>query len=420
MKSKRIFGLAAALMLSVVVTGGLWAQEFKLDGYLNSGLGIVANDIEESDAYLKAFGVDGESNGYRFRLNGVYTNEAKNAGGRFRLQSQRNLGLGVFSLAYAYGWVGFLENKVTLTGGIVDDSTWQTADWWFNDDLAEGLGLLVKATPIDGLNLGFGMYTITQQTGGSNNILSFNGALPNFGSIMPRLWEAKYTAYASYTMPDTFRFGLGFRNKNKTMWRPVNAAGDYSFTGDYEPDTLLAELRILAVKDLTAVVVGVFDYLGDFDTMGNVRLSETFGYKMDNLSIGLNAVQFLYSRSDDRDPGLLFNPWVSYAIDKVVPRLDLVFFAGGQSKMATTAQQWERRGFVSQGGGFADADDDYSVFSIRPSVKINLDSRIFLEIGDMLNIDFANFDGYRTKASGAPDRDTMVSNVFYVDVKFSF
>jgi hypothetical protein len=69
--------------------------------------------------------------------------------------------------------------------------------------------------------------------------------------------------------------------------------------------------------------------------------------------------------------------------------------------------------------GLKDKDDDLSVFSVRPSVKINLDSRIFLEIGDMINIDFGNFDG-AYKDSDDAKKKSLFTNVFYVDVKFSF
>jgi len=457
---KKFFVFSALLL---VMSAAVFAQELKFDGYLNSGLGIVANDNEDIDPYLKAFGVDGESNGYRFRLNGSYTNEAKNVGARFRLQSQRNLQIGgnkitvpvtikdpaggadltgsvdvtvpntygYFSLPYAYGWVSFLDNKLSLTGGIIDDGTWTTADWWWNDDLAEGLGLLLKAEPIKGLNLGVGAYTLTQQQGGNNNILSFGGNLPNFGSVMPKLDQAKYTVNAAYTLPDIFRFGVMFRNKNRTMWSNTDTSISddvYPYSQAYEPWTLIGEFRLLAVKDLTAVVVGVFDYLDKFDENGNITLSETFAYKLDNLNVGLNAVQFIYNRKDAKgdkvefDPRLLFNLWGSYTIDKIVPRLDLVYFLGGSSKsVSATNPQWERRGFSAQAltSGIKDVEDNLSVFSIRPSAKINLDSRTFLEIGDMINLDMGNFDGAYSDSKDAKKRSRL-TNVFYVDVKFSF
>jgi hypothetical protein len=418
-KSLFVFG-ALILAASAVV----FTQELKFDGYLNSGVGIVANDREGDEPYLKAFGVDSESNGYRFRLNGSYQNEAKNAGVRFRLQGQRTLTpSGYLSMPYLYGWVGFFENKLTLTGGLIMDSTWESADWWVADDTGEGLGLLIKAEPVKGLNLGFGAYAISQQSGGSNNGI----ALQNLGSFTPSLYNVKYTVNAAYTMPDAFRFGVIFRTNNKAGYDTASLNDLSDHLGREESMFLQAEFRLLAVKNFTAVVVGTFDKLEWFEKRGNTVLSETFGYKLDDLNVGLNAVQFLYSRTDTNDekvdynPGLLFNPWVSYTFDRVVPRLDLVYFFGGQSKTALAAkssQQWERKGFVSVAKTKA-AEDDYSVFSIRPSVKINLDGRIFLEIGDMMNIDFGAKEGAYGD-SGDLTKKSLFTNVFYLDVKFSF
>ena len=420
--------LIVIALLFAVFAGAVYAQDLKLDGYFNSGIGIVIDNNEDNDAYFKALGVDSESNGYRFRLNGSYTNEAKNAGIRFRFQSQRNISAantGYFSLAYAYGWVNFFDDKINLTGGIIDDSTWTTAEWWWNDDQGEGLGILLKLTPISGLNIGIGAYVISQQSGGNNNILSINnnGSLPNFRDITLKAEDTKYTFNAAYTMPDTFRLGASFRTKNHAGWRPPapNTDDDYPYLGREETSQLIGEFRFLGVKDLTAVVIGIFDTLDDFNDAGNIILSETFGYKIDNLNLGLNAAQFLYNgktSGKDTDPSLLFNLWGSYTLDSVVPRLDLVYFTGGRSKMTVSDKQWERRGFVNTRGAKGD-DDDLSVFSIRPSVKINLDSKTFLEIGDMINIDNGNYDG-AYKDSGNAKKNSLFTNVFYLDFKWSF
>ncbi len=347
-------------------------------------------------------------------------------------------------MPYLYGWMSFFENKITLTGGLVDDGTWTSADWWWNDDTGEGLGLLLKIEPVKGLNLGVGAYTISQQSGGGNNWLQVqveeeypkwdatanSGAggyvqgkrtvnrLPNFGEIMLKPQDIKYTFNAAYTMPDTFRFGFIFRTKNKAGWTIDRNKDDYAYDGREESMFLQTELRLLAVKNLTAVVVGTFDKLEKFDKKGNIMFSETLGYKMDNLNVGLNAVQFLYNRTNAMNSGLLFNPWISYTIDKVIPRLDLVYFMGGQSKTANGNNQWERRGFANVAKA-KDADDDYSVFSVRPSIKINLDSKTFFEIGDMINYDMAKKDG-AYKDSGDANKKSLLTNVFYVDLKFSF
>jgi hypothetical protein len=424
MKGLKLSGLAA-LLLSTIVAGGLRAQELKFDGYVNSGLGVVTTKGLGTD--LKFFGVDSEMNGYRLRLNGSYQNGAENAGVRFRLQSQSTLANGYFSLPYAYGWVKFINGVFYAAAGIVDDGTWATGDWWLYSERQDGgLGALLKATPIKGLDLGFGAYVINLQAGGGNNILG-TGTL-NFANVRPKIYDVKYTLSAAYTLPDVFRLGATFRFKNKAGYDADSSRAGY--LGRDESSRLLGEFRFLGVKDLTAVIAASFDKIEDFANSGNIILSETFAYKLDNLNIGLNAAQFLYSREAEpkKDPGLLFNLWGSYAFDNIIPRLDFAYFLGGQSTLGSGAYTWHRRGFVNK-TGTADTTDDYSVFSVRPSIRFNLDGRTFIEIGDIINYDFANFDGYRKDGralspSATPpvlgDITSRLSNVFYIDLKWSF
>jgi hypothetical protein len=434
MKSLRLLGLAAALLLSTVGVGGLGAQELKFDGYVNSGLGVVSTDIEDSDTFLKAFGVDSQQNGYRFQLNGSYQNEAGNAGVRLRLQSQATLANGYFSLPYVYGWLKFVNDIFYAAAGIVNDGTWATADWWLSGDRIDwGLGALLKATPVKGLDLGFGAYVVNVQAGGNNQILG-DGKI-NFATVRPKIGDVKYTYSAAYTLPDVFRVGATFRWKNKAGYDANSALDGYQ--GRDESGRLIGEFRYLGVKDLTAVAAASFDKLEDFDNSGNVILSETFAYKLDSLNFGLNATQFLYNRKadakPDKDLGLLFNLWGSYAFGGIVPRLDLAYFLGGQSSLGGNGNNtWGRTatGFASK-LGTADVDDDYSVFTIRPSVKFNLNGRTFIEIGDSINFDSANFDAYRkdgralsaataTTEAVTGDTKSRLSNVFYIDFKWSF
>lgn len=462
--------LILIIMLSLFAVS-LWAQEFKFDGYINSGVGVVATDNKDIDPYLKAFANDAEHQGYRFRLNGTFSNESKNAGGKFRMQSQTNLSTisskstskststsgyddnggdpkvttttgtttdttttssvsGYFSLPYVFGWVGLLENKIVLNAGIVEDGTWSTGDFWLASDSVSnfvGLGSLLKITPVDGLVFGAGAYTMNRLSGSNNNALANLGAL---GAPI-ELKKAAYTLHGVYTMKDVFRLGASFRSEN--------LAGG----GNTEQTSLVyGDLRYLGVKDLTAVVAGKFDYLGkEKDTTSgdaaDIIISETFAYKMDQFTIGINAVQFLYDRKDasdkkiDMNPSLFFNLWGSYAIDKVVPRLDLVYFMGGRSKLAGTNYEgdgkyssgsntngWDRHGFQNIAVA-KDAEADVSVFSVKPSVKINMDSRISLEIGDMINYDMGEKEG-AYKDSDDPKKKTRLTNAFYVDLKFSF
>ncbi|MCL2801483.1 MAG: hypothetical protein FWD28_06990 [Treponema sp.] len=384
--------LIAMTVILSAFAGAVYAQGLSFGGYFNSGLGVIS--IEDQDPTVRAFGVDSESNGYRFRFNGSYQNEERTAGFRFRLQSQRSVTGSVqdfyddtytfpipLSIPFAYGFMNFFENKLNLNAGIVDDSAWQTADWWLNDDVGEGLGVLVKLNNIiDGLSLGFGGYTISQRGGGDNNQL----ARPiNF---TPALSDIKYVISGSYTMKDTFYIGGSFRTENTS--------------GSQTSSQFMGDFRLLAVEGLTAIVAVSLDNLQNFENAGNIVISETFAFKVnDEFNVGLNAVQFFYNRPTDLDPGFLFNLWGSYAFGDVIPRIDLVYFIKGQSN---TSQQYHRRGYAATAN-----NNEISVFSVRPSVRINLDSRTHLEIGDVVH--FNNNAG-----------TNIMTNVFYVDFRWSF
>ena len=426
MGNKRIFGFAAVLL---VTAGILHAQELKFDGYLNSGLGVVSSGQEGSDTVMRAFGVDSEQQGYRFRFNGAFSSEDQSAGLRFRFQSQARLDQGgYFSLPYVYGWLKFLNDIFYLAGGIVDDTGMQTADWWINDDVGEGLGMLLKAAPVKGLELGFGAYVISQQSAGANNILNVRStsylSLPNFGNIVPKIGDVKYTYSASYTAPDIFRAGASFRWKNKAGWNgttDIEYLG-YIYDGRQESAQLIGEFRYLGTENLTAVAAVNLDKLEAFDTEGDMVFSETFAYRLDNAAFGLDAVQFLYNRKYpfgrkiDCDPGLLFNLWGSYAVNRIVPRLDLVYFLGGRSQEGLV---YHRRGFVNAESP-KNVNDDRSVFSFRPSVRFNLNPSVFIEAGDLFNYDYAKNKAFASKLYGRLDTNSRISNVFYVDVKWAF
>jgi hypothetical protein len=213
--------------LLVLAAGtGLFAQELKFDGYFNSGLGAVTTDRKDAsgkkiDPYLTAFGVDAWQPGYRFRLNGAYTNEAANAGVRFRFQSQAvDLGGSGLSLSfpYIYGWVKLLDGVFTISGGLVDDGTWDTGGPLLNRnglDQGEGLGALVKISPIAGLDLGVGAYVVGTQGGGANNVLTrpLNSRLD--------LDDAKYTFNAAYTLEDVLKVTGTLRLENETNVNPT-------------------------------------------------------------------------------------------------------------------------------------------------------------------------------------------------------
>jgi hypothetical protein len=260
--------------------------------------------------------------------------------------------------------------------------------------MGEGLGLLFKVSPVTGLDLGVGAYAISALGGGDNNVLA--------SSIDKNLvdWNyVKYTFNIGYTMSDLFKVTATVRNQNR--------AGGTSHRDETMKSIIGA--RILAVKDLTAIVEAELDNLWyDFDKTGKITFYETVGYKLGSLGFGLNAAQYLLM-ADNSDISLRFNPWVSYTLGKLVPRLDVVYFIGGQvdGSSGTAEGKYGRKNYAAKN------DNDLSVIGVRPSVKINFDSRTALEIGDVVNFE-------KGGSYGAGAKDSRFTNVFYVDLAVKF
>lgn len=427
---KRIF---CVLLAVCAITALGFSQDFKFSGYMNYGLGVETTnrDIDEAGyigARVRTAGVDSEQTGGRFRLNGSYSNEDKTAGADLRIQlqgvgptvdpratnpnrvasgdSSNNNSTYNLGLAYAYGWIKPVE-LLTVKAGIVDDSTFVTAGPILRDDAGGGAGsgLFVKLTPIDGLDVGVGAYP--RSSDGSNN----NNRIESVGG-WGEWYRVKYTFGVGYTMPEMFKVTASFRSSNK--------AGISS----REQARAIGEFRLLAVENLTAIIEVEMDNIYNeakendfFKDEGKINIFETFAYKMDDLSFGLNAAQ--YTSKDDKleDISLRFNPWVSYAMSdgKIVPRLDGVFFLGGDRNSLPT---------VTSGGDFEKYDrrmdvaptynKNYYVVSVRPSVKINVDNRTSFEIGDAFY--YRKVDDKKVSVK----KDKFVDNVFYVDLVVRF
>jgi hypothetical protein len=397
------------IVMCVVVGAGLSAQELKWSGYFNTGLGFVFTSVEDADPYLTAFGVDSGQFGYRFRLNGDYTNADANAGFRFRIQSQAQTNQ-LFSLPFVYGWFKPLD-MLTINAGLVDDGTWNSGGALFNDDVGEGIGVLTKLS-LGGLDAGVGVYLGSTGSGGGNNPLA---GLAN-NTIEPE--DLKYVVSLGYTMEDVFKIAASVRTSSNT------AGGiDMGVTGsNAHNDEAVLGFKLLAVPKLTAVLEVKADHLYKFSDMGTVFVYETIAYDLGALDVGLNAGQYLnqadQAGGSSSDFGLMISPWVSYTINKLVPRLDALYFMAGKPAYVASAAG----GTGSSGGkynflnweAYAPAwDSEYSVIALRPSVKFNLNSNTAVEVGDIVNFEMGPDNAY----SGESRR---LTNIFYTDFVWKF
>jgi hypothetical protein len=474
---KKLGILAVLLAAGVVVASGLFAQEIKFDGYVNTGLGVVYSDEKKPDDtpdfYLAAAGVDSWNNAFRIRLHATYTNETGNAGAFLRLQASG--GYTGINLHSAYGWFSALDNILTVKGGIVDDGTWNTGGAYLNGDMAEGLGALAKISPMSGLDIGVGAYLTETPGEGTNSAYSDNATVENFlfsGRYYAHEFDqAKYTFSLGYTLPDLVKFVASYRTKSEV------AIG----SNPYLPSRMRAGASLLAVPNLKAVLELELDNLQDFKKMevgdktawntdsnphtiggtgalggtsnrgtigasGKINIFETVQYDMGSLSVGLWAAQWLsMGEKPNKDTGVAeaadlafyVNPWVSYTIGSLVPRLDLGYGSAARANFnsitpGTTsvtnpnpppanltvptysnAENWHRTNYSPM------YDSDWSVISIRPSIKINLDANTFVEIGDLIDIDGAP-KGAWNRGNAEVTEDSRISNVFYVDFKWSF
>ncbi|MDR1507774.1 MAG: hypothetical protein LBI67_11800 [Treponema sp.] len=381
---------------------GLFAQELKWSGYFNTGLGFVFTDVDNADPYITAFGVDSGQFGYRFRLNGAYTNADANAGVRFRIQSQAQ-GNQSFSLPYLYGWFKPLE-MLTLNAGLVDDGTWASGGALLNEDVGEGLGFLAKLS-LGGLDAGAGAYLGGTGSGSSNNPLAGMGN----NTIKPE--DMKYVLSLGYTAKDLFKIVASVRTSSRT-----NGGIDTAFTGASAPnDEAILGFKLLALPKLTAVLEAKADYLYEFSDSGTVFIYETLGYDLGALDLGLNAGQYL-NQADNTDLGLMISPWVSYTMGKLVPRLDALYFMAGKPSYvadATGSGSSGKYNFLNWEAYAPNWDSDYSVIAVRPSVKFNLDSNTAIELGDIVNVELGPDNAYGTESR-------RLTNVFYVDFTWKF
>jgi hypothetical protein len=420
---KKVGITGVLLAAGLVVASGLFAQEIKFDGYVNSGLGVVYSTVEDMDPYIAAIATDSWNNAFRIHLNATYTSESGNAGASLRLRASN--GQNFLSLPIAYGWFSAFDKILTVKGGIVDDGTWNTGGAYLNGDMGEGLGALAKITPITGLDIGLGAFVAETPLESQNNSMFFGAG----GDYSRELDQAKYTFSLGYTLPEVVKFAASYR--------PKSEAGVVATAADPLASRLRAGVSLLAVPGLKAVLEAELDNLQDFSGLkvneedawdrpvtgtitpfsasGKINIYETFQYDLGSLSVGLWAAQWI-SQAEDADLGLFVSPWVSYTLGSIVPRLDLGYGSAARNNFytvnatsgAVTNSNWRRNNYI------ATYIDDFSVISIRPSVKFNIDANTFVEIGDLIDINNGPAGTWQA------EDDAIIANVFYVDFKWSF
>ncbi|WP_010259253.1 hypothetical protein [Treponema primitia] len=388
---KKFLGVFTVLLATgLIAAGGLFAQEVKWNGYVNSGLGVIVAD-ELDDPKLTAFAADAEQWNYRFRLDGAFTNEANTAGANLRFEPQIT---NAFRLPYFYGWFK-VGDILTVNAGIVFNTVFNSGGWILNDDAGEGTGILAVLSPLAGLQIGLGAYV-----GGWDVVNALTTA--------PDLESGRYTASLAYQQDNVFKVTASYRTKSYYEVGPI-APGTpvveaVSYTTGADTAKAILGLQILAVPGLKAVVEAGFDKLDDtFSDNGITSIYETLAYNVEKLDFGLHAQEAFSSVTGQDDPFLRLTPWVSYTIGAFVPQLAGSYVSGGTPLTGANKFKYHRR--TTFANSYSSED---SVITLQPSIKYNVDKNTYVELGYVYNI---------VKEKADIDNDFQV---IYADFKWSF
>jgi hypothetical protein len=399
---------ALVVLLILAVAGGAFA-EVNFTGEVKTGLGLVYDTLNET-AYLEAYNRDAEQ-AFQFRLNGAVANEGDTAGLKFRLQ-QRFSG---FSIPYAFGYLNAFSNLLTFQGGLIDDGTFNSGGGILDADAGEGVGTNILVRPIANLVIGAGAYAA------SGFAIPTTAGTGTAGTGYAKTGDAKYTAGLSFTAPNVVKFVTSFRTKNK-LTAPTDGGSH---------NQLIAGINILALSDLglKLVLEGRFTDIGEDNEVDPMDVDGfvTVGYTKDALSLGLNFALYKVGVNKPSgstisdDPVLAFWLYGSYAVtESIVPRLDVAFvlndYADGYKTNGGDQMTWHHKAFTASKGSGSPAtggNKDQKLIAFKPAVLLKIDANNTLEIGDYVGV---HLDA--NKVFG--DKDTLITNAFYIDYVFKF
>jgi len=177
-----------------------------------------------------------------------YTAADGNAGFNSRLQMSPLSGTNAATFNQLNAWAKFFGGMVTIRGGILDDYTIATKDWYSYGNTDGALGLYVNLNLMPGLDIGvFQPAPAGTASQGTDQLFGPAGGKYNI-------------AGAAFTMPDLVGVQVG-------------VAGDKS---------VYFGAKVLAIQGVTAILEG--KYISASAT--NVQLLENVGYAMGPLTVG--------------------------------------------------------------------------------------------------------------------------------------
>jgi hypothetical protein len=318
---------AIALLLALALVGGaVFAQELKFTGYLDTGVAVFDDGV--NDPTLGLWG-DDSGTSTRFNLQAAVTNENVGATVRLRMQNIDTGSPATSTLVEisdhskvfvnrAYAWATMLDGKVKTVAGKLGDYTYSS----FGNDIGNSdtaTGFQVQVMPIDGLNVGV--------------------FLPADGNTKVVLEDAfkDLKLGASYSMEGVGSFRAGY---------DMNVAADTNMAW--------VSASISAIENLGIIVDVQLVDMGN-DVSGETYLFEEIDYTMDALNVGIDLEQTLYA--DDSDMMMTFGPYVSYDMGMFIPAFTFRY----------------------------DMQGDLSGMYLNPYVKYKVGPKAIIELGGKIN-----------------------------------
>jgi len=406
------------LLVLAVAGGGVFAQEWRFNGEIRTGLGMF---FLENDDDPRLGIVTDDPGANRADLRARVNNADNTAGIDILFRAEHGHEAQVFT-PHAFGWLNFMDNMLTLQGGRIDDAAgFNSFDRMSGARMGEGTGLRLLARPMDGLVLNFGVYTA------ANTLDRW------FGYEEGSRLQARAVFAVRYEEPGLFRAVVGARTANEAGGP---AGGFHGWAAGLKPPATGEQTAVRTHANSSASAAYFsFEYLGlnddgihaaasafflnleEFGDYGFMFFYGSFGHNalvegMDlTAGVGIGLAQ--YEELDD----MYLWIWgsVSYQLsDSIVPRLDLHYVMGGRSNRNMISMH--HRNVAREGATF---DGDDSFIRIQPSVQFRVQANTFVELGAIFNIDLGDNPTWGV-VSGQTSADTGTNVGVYALMRVSF
>jgi hypothetical protein len=410
------FALAGAFRPAAVSAKGLTEKtKADVDLTLYTGLGLYVSDAND-DKRLPvepqiAVHNHAEATNLRLDLSGIFENLEETVGLDFKLRLNDN-----GSLLRADKIQGYLKfspfgRSITLWAGDLDNDTFESSGA-LDEDYSDGIGFHVIAAPLEGLDIGLGVFPGVFGTVNSENVstiwIGSDYRLTKPGISGLNFENAQYTFQAAYTLPEWVRVTAGFASSETSSnigmairYRPydtysvsrANAVDDYSF---------MASITVLALErwgfsstfDIHHLWLSYYvddegaEYPNFEDKLtGRLWLGQKLNWSRGPLSFWITAREAFLAGSVTEEiwpsgeqlytPVLVFDGRFSWDINEIfTPWVAGGYLYGGYLYDAMRPTKWDYD--TLSGGAF---NKNYSAYYVHPGLTVNLGGAGIIDAG---------------------------------------